>query len=51
MPKVKVDGVEIEVPQGATVLQACELAARRFRASAIMSGSPSPAIAGCAWSR
>ena len=26
MPKVKVDGVEIEVPQGATVLQACELA-------------------------
>jgi NADH-quinone oxidoreductase subunit G len=26
MPKVTVDGVEIEVPQGATVLQACELA-------------------------
>jgi predicted molibdopterin-dependent oxidoreductase YjgC len=26
MPNVKVDGVEIEVPQGATVLQACELA-------------------------
>ena len=26
MPKVKVDGVELEVPQGATVLQACELA-------------------------
>ena len=24
MPKVTVDGVEIEVPQGATVLQACE---------------------------
>ncbi|MEN9684047.1 MAG: hypothetical protein RLZZ427_1798, partial [Pseudomonadota bacterium] len=26
MPKVTVDGVEIEVPAGATVLQACELA-------------------------
>jgi NADH-quinone oxidoreductase subunit G len=26
MPKVRVDGVELEVPQGATVLQACELA-------------------------
>lgn len=24
MPKVKVDGVEIEVPQRGTVLQACE---------------------------
>ena len=30
MPKVKVDGVEIEVPQGATVLQACELAGREI---------------------
>ena len=26
MPRVTVDGVELEVPQGATVLQACELA-------------------------
>lgn len=26
MPKLKVDGVEIEVPAGAAVLQACELA-------------------------
>ena len=26
MPKLTVDGVELEVPQGATVLQACELA-------------------------
>lgn len=24
MPKVKVDGIEIEVPQAATVVQACE---------------------------
>ncbi|MFN3389356.1 MAG: NADH-quinone oxidoreductase subunit NuoG, partial [Allosphingosinicella sp.] len=30
MPKVKVDGVEIEVPQGATVLQACELAGKEI---------------------
>ena len=28
MPKVTVDGQEIEVPAGVTVLQACELAAR-----------------------
>ncbi|MEE4351129.1 MAG: NADH-quinone oxidoreductase subunit NuoG [Pacificimonas sp.] len=26
MPKLTVDGVEVEVPQGATVLQACEMA-------------------------
>ena len=30
MPKVKVDGVEIEVPLGATVLQACELAGKEI---------------------
>ena len=30
MPKVKVDGQEIEVPQGATVLQACELAGKEI---------------------
>ena len=30
MPKVNVDGVEIEVPQGATVLQACELAGKEI---------------------
>ncbi|MEA3018305.1 MAG: NADH-quinone oxidoreductase subunit, partial [Sphingomonadales bacterium] len=30
MPKVKVDGAEIEVPQGATVLQACELAGKEI---------------------
>ena len=28
MPKVTVDGIELEVPRGATVLQACELAGR-----------------------
>jgi NADH-quinone oxidoreductase subunit G len=30
MPIVKVDGIEIEVPQGATVLQACELAGKEI---------------------
>src|SRR5687768_6637010 len=30
MPKVIVDGVELEVPQGATVLQACELAGKEI---------------------
>jgi NADH-quinone oxidoreductase subunit G len=30
MPKLTVDGVEIEVPQGATVLQACELAGKEI---------------------
>ena len=30
MPKVKVDGEEIEVPQGATVLQACEMAGKEI---------------------
>ena len=34
MPKVTVDGVELEVPQGATVLQACELAGKRPREAA-----------------
>src|SRR4051795_9477799 len=30
MPKVTVDGVELEVPHGATVLQACELAGKEI---------------------
>src|ERR687894_383410 len=30
MPKVTVDGEEIEIPQGATVLQACELAGKEI---------------------
>jgi NADH-quinone oxidoreductase subunit G len=30
MPRVKVDGAEIEVPAGATVLQACELAGKEI---------------------
>jgi NADH-quinone oxidoreductase subunit G len=28
MPKVTVDSLEIEVPAGATILQACELAGK-----------------------
>lgn len=30
MPKVTVDGIAIEVPQGATVVQACELAGKKI---------------------
>ncbi|MEH3100769.1 NADH-quinone oxidoreductase subunit NuoG [Sphingomonas adhaesiva] len=30
MPKVKVDGIEVEVPAGATVLQACEAAGKEI---------------------
>jgi NADH-quinone oxidoreductase subunit G len=30
MPRLTVDGVELEVPQGATVLQACELAGKEI---------------------
>ncbi|HEX8061983.1 MAG TPA: NADH-quinone oxidoreductase subunit NuoG [Allosphingosinicella sp.] len=30
MPKVKVDGIDIEVPLGATVLQACEMAGKEI---------------------
>ena len=30
MPKVTVDGIELEVPNGATVLQACELAGKEI---------------------
>jgi NADH-quinone oxidoreductase subunit G len=30
MPKVTIDGIELEVPQGATVLQACELAGKEI---------------------
>jgi NADH-quinone oxidoreductase subunit G len=30
MPKVTVDGIELDVPQGATVLQACELAGKEI---------------------
>ena len=38
MPKLKVDGVEIEVPQGATVLcLRAAVAGKEIRASAIMS--------------
>src|ERR671911_1892817 len=64
MPKVKVDGIEIEVPAGATVLQACELAGKeipRFCYHERLSiagncrmclvevkGGPKP-VASCAW--
>ena len=31
MPKVTVDGIELEVPQGATVLHACEISIKEFQ--------------------
>jgi NADH-quinone oxidoreductase subunit G len=34
MPKLTVDGLEIELPAGATVLEACELAGRAMREAA-----------------
>ena len=30
MPKLKVDGIEVEVPPGSTVLQACEAAGKEI---------------------
>ena len=51
MTKIIVDGNEIEVPPEYTLLQACEAAARKFRASASTSGCRSPATAACASSR
>ena len=30
MPKLKVDGIEVEVPQGATVMQACNAAGKEI---------------------
>src|SRR3546814_14970638 len=30
MPKLKVDGIEVEVPPGSTVLQACEMAGKEI---------------------
>ena len=30
MPKVIVDGIEVEVPEGSTVLQACEAAGKEI---------------------
>ena len=30
MPKLKVDGIEVEVPAGSTVLQACEAAGKEI---------------------
>ena len=48
MPKVTVDGIEVEVPDGSTVLQACEAAGKeipRFCYHDRLSRE----IAGCVW--
>ena len=47
MPKVKVDGIEVEVPQGATVLQACEAAGKKFQDFVITKDYLSLVIAEC----
>ena len=44
MPKLTVDGIEVEVEAGATVLQACEEAGKE-----ITSACQSPATAVCVW--
>ena len=49
MPKLTVDGIEVEVEDGATVLQACEELVLKFRVFAIMKDYLSRAIAGCVW--
>ena len=51
MPKLTVDGIELEVPQGATVLQACELAGKEIPRFCYHERLTSPAIAACAWSK
>ena len=51
MPKVTIDGIEIEVPQGATVLQACEMAGKEIPRFCYHERLSLPAIAACAWSR
>jgi NADH dehydrogenase/NADH:ubiquinone oxidoreductase subunit G len=48
--KLKVDGVEVEVPAHYTLLQACEEGGAEIPRSASTSGCRSPAIAACAWS-
>ncbi len=51
MPKLTIDGIEIEVEDGLTVLQACEAAGVEIPVSVITNACPSPAIAACAWSK
>ena len=47
MTKLIIDGTEVDVPAEYTLFQACEEAARKFRASAITSACRLPAIAAC----
>ncbi len=51
MPKLTVDGIEVEVPAGATVLQACEAAGKEIPRFCYHERLRSRAIAGCAWSK
>ena len=47
MPKVKVDGIEVEVPQGATVLQPVKLLEKKFQDFVIMKDCPLLVTVGC----
>ena len=51
MPKVIVDGIEVEVPEGSTVLQACEAEVKKFHAFVTMIVSQLLEIAECVWLR
>ena len=48
---ITIDGIEISVPQGSTVLQACEAAGAKFQDFVIMKNYPWQAIVGCVWSK
>ena len=47
--KVNVDGVEVEVAPGTTILQACEEAGAEIPVFVIMNDCPLPVIAACVW--
>ena len=49
MPKLTVDGIEVEVEDGATVLQACEEAGAEIPRFCYHEDYLSRAIAGCVW--
>ena len=47
MPKITINGKEIEFEKGMTVLQACELADVKYRDFVIMRNYPLPEIVEC----
>jgi NADH-quinone oxidoreductase subunit G len=51
MPKLTIDGTEVEVPLGTTILQACEHAGIKVAHFCFTSAWRLPGTAGCALSR